>query len=66
MRGRSKSICVPTEQASNTNFPIGKLNNYDKGLKKYRGPLSMVSELESICEGEGTIVDQISLHGSIE
>ena len=66
MRGRSKSICVPTEQASN-NFPIGRLNNYDKGLKKYKGPLSMVSELESICERERSMaVDQESLKGSIE
>ena len=66
MRGRSKSICVPTGQAASGNFPIGKLNNYDKGLKKYRGPLSMVSELESVREAEGALAGAMSISGSIE
>lgn len=33
-------------------FPIGRLNNYNKNLKKHKGPLSFVSELESIDEVE--------------
>ena len=64
-RGRSKSICVPREQAASQGFPIGKLNNYDKGLKKYKTPLSMVSELESIAEGEGQMALE-SVRGSID
>ena len=47
-RGRSKSIVVPTTQQDSRNFPISRLNNYDEQMKKHRGPLSMVSELESI------------------
>ena len=51
-RGRSKSIVVPgtSESGSNKNFPIGRLNNYTKTMKKHRGPLSMASLLESIDE----------------
>ena len=50
-RGRSKSIVVPgAEGEINKNFPIGRLNNYSKQLKMHKGPLSMVSELESIDE----------------
>ena len=49
-RGRSKSICIPTHQIGNNNFPIGRLNNYDSGLKRYTGSLSLVGELECISE----------------
>ena len=31
---------------------LGKLNNYDKTLKKHRGQLSFMSDLESIDEVE--------------
>ena len=33
-------------------FPIGRLNNYNKTMKKHKGPLSLMSELESIDEVE--------------
>ena len=39
---------VLTKKGAPRNFPIGRLNNYDKEMKKHKGPLSMVSELESI------------------
>ena len=48
-RGRSKSIVVGCEVISK-NFPISRLNNYNTTLKKHRGTLSLVSELESIHE----------------
>ena len=66
VRGRSKSICVPQEQASK-NFPISRLNAFDKVLKQYKGPLSMVSELESIRENEKSpsVQQSESLKGSI-
>ena len=50
--GRSRSISIPTSQAENKNFPISRLNNYDEQLKKHKGPLSMVSELDSILDDE--------------
>ena len=49
-RGRSKSISVSADQFSSNNFPIGRLNNYNNGLKRYKGSLSMISELECISE----------------
>lgn len=51
-RGRSKSIVVPGTQTVPRSFPIGRLNNYNKTMKKHKGPLSMMSELESIDEVE--------------
>lgn len=51
-RGRSKSIVVPSTQTIPRNFPIGRLNNYNKNMKKHKGPLSLMSELESIDEVE--------------
>lgn len=49
-RGRSKSIVVPGTANKPRSFPIGRLNNYNKTMKKHKGPLSMMSELESIDE----------------
>lgn len=49
-RGRSKSIVILDSREKPRNFPIGRLNNYDKQMKKHRGPLSLMSELESIDE----------------
>ena len=41
-RGHTKNIVVNnTNEAKN--FPIGRLNNYDKELKKHKGPLSFAS-----------------------
>ena len=37
-------------QSAPRSFPIGRLNNYDKLMKKHKGPLSLASELESIDE----------------
>ena len=51
-RGRSKSIVVPGTSDIPRNFPIGRLNNYNKTMKKHKGPLSLASELESIEEDE--------------
>ena len=51
-RGRSKSIVVPGTQGTPRSFPIGRLNNYNKIMKKHKGPLSFMSELESIEEDE--------------
>ena len=51
-RGRSKSIVIPDSKDEPRNFPIGRLNNYNKTMKKHRGPLSLMSELESIHEVE--------------
>ena len=51
-RGRSKSIVVPGTQSVPRSFPIGRLNNYNKNLKRHKGPLSLISELESIDEIE--------------
>jgi len=51
-RGRSKSIVVPGTLSVPRSFPIGRLNNYNKNLKKHKGPLSLMSELESIDEIE--------------
>ena len=51
-RGRSKSIVVPGTSGIPRNFPIGRLNNYNKTMKKHKGPLSLASELESIEEDE--------------
>lgn len=50
-RGRSKSIVVPGTLGIARNFPIGRLNNYSKTMKKHKGPLSLMSDLESIEEG---------------
>jgi len=47
-RGRSKSIVVPGTNMIPRSFPIGRLNNYSKTMKRHKGPLSMMSELESI------------------
>ena len=47
-RGHTKNIMINGPAADPRNFPIGRLNNYDKEMKKHKGPLSMVSELESI------------------
>ena len=51
-RGRSKSIVVPGTSSVPRSFPIGRLNNYNKNMKKHKGPLSMMSELESIEEAD--------------
>ena len=51
-RGRSKSIVVPGTNSIPRSFPIGRLNNYNKTMKKHKAPLSFVSELESIDEVE--------------
>ena len=51
-RGRSKSIVIGGSQSVPRGFPVGRLNNYNKTMKKHRGPLSMMSELESIDEGQ--------------
>ena len=48
--GRRKSILIPNPNDQLRNFPIGRLNNYSKTLKKHKGPLSLSSELESIDE----------------
>ena len=50
-RGRSKSIVVADPRSEPRSFPIGRLNNYNKKLKMHKGPLSLMSELESIDEG---------------
>jgi len=44
------------------NFPIPRLNNYNKSLKKLKGPLSLHSELESIEEDE--LSDYFDSHSS--
>lgn len=49
-RGRSKSIFIPDPRLAPRSFPIGRLNNYNKTMKKHKGPLSFTSELESIDE----------------
>ena len=49
-RGRRKSIVILESNDQPRNFPIGRLNNYNKTLKKHKGPLSLMSELESIDE----------------
>ena len=49
-RGRRKSIVILDSNDQPRNFPIGRLNNYNKTLKKHKGPLSLMSELESIDE----------------
>ena len=49
-RGRSKSIVILDSRDQPRNFPIGRLNNYSKQLKRHQGPLSLMSELESIDE----------------
>lgn len=51
-RGRSKSIVVPGTQSIPRSFPIGRLNNYNKTMKRHKGPLSLMSELDSIEEVE--------------
>lgn len=52
-RGRSKSIVINDSQSKPKNFPLGRLNNYSKMMKNHKGAaLSMVSELESIDEGQ--------------
>ena len=51
-RGRSKKIFVPGTAKIPRYFMLGKLNNYDKTLKKHRGQLSFMSDLESIDEVE--------------
>jgi hypothetical protein len=43
---------VPGTQSVPRSFPIGRLNNYNKNLKRHKGPLSLISELESIDEVE--------------
>ena len=53
-RGRSKSIVVPGTSGIPRNFPIGRLNNYNKNMKRHKGPLSLASELESIEEGDSS------------
>lgn len=50
-RGRSKSIVIIGPNSQPRNFPVGRLNNYTKTMKKHKGPVSMLSELESIDEG---------------
>ena len=49
-QGRSKSIVVFDSKCMPRSFPVGRLNRYDKKMKQHRGPLSMMSELESIDE----------------
>ena len=50
-RGHTKNIVVNKTKESKT-FPIGRLNNYDKEMKKHKGPLSFCSQLESIEDDE--------------
>ena len=49
-RGRSKCIIIADPRSKPRNFPVGRLNNYNKTMKKHKGPLSFMSELESIHE----------------
>lgn len=49
-KGRRKSITVPGVTNVVSAVPIGRLNNYDKNMKRIRGPLNIVSKLESINE----------------
>ena len=49
-RGRSKSIVILDVNSVPRSFPIGRLNNYNKMMKKHKAPLSLMSELESIEE----------------
>lgn len=48
--GRRRSILVPRINEAVRNFPIGRLNSYDKKMKAHRGPVSLHSDLESIDE----------------
>lgn len=57
-RGRSKSIVVPGTGSVPRSFPIGRLNNYNKNMKRHKGPVSMISELESIDEA-GEMSDKL-------
>ena len=43
---------MPGTGTAPRNFPIGRLNNYDKKMKKHKGPLSLKNDLESIDEVE--------------
>ena len=66
-RGRSKSIVILDSRDKPRNFPIGRLNNYSKQLKGHRGPLSLMSELESIDEidkSDDQMLNQFSLDKS--
>lgn len=49
-RGRSKNIVVPGTKGAVRNFPVSRLNNYSKTMKRHKGPLSLASDLESIEE----------------
>ena len=51
-RGRSKSIVVPVNSEKSKGCQINRLNNYNKTLKKHKGPLSLQSDLQSIKEDE--------------
>ena len=51
---RSKSIVLPDPRLAQKSVPIAPLNYYDKKLKKVKGPLSLVSKLESIDEVENS------------
>lgn len=50
--GHRKSITVLGTRDIPRNFPIGRLNNYNKTMKKHKGPLSLTSALESIEESK--------------
>ena len=55
--GRRKSIVICGALDKPRNYPVSRLNRYDKKMKKHRGPISMMSELESIDES-GELDDQ--------
>ena len=58
---------MPTEQAENVRSRFSKLNGYNKGLKKYKQPISMVNPLESIVEGQVSMpTDQQKLKMTIQ
>lgn len=41
---------MPGTHGAVRNFPIGRLNRYDKRMKSMQGPVSLDSDLESINE----------------
>ena len=50
-RGKNtRSIVVSHQQKETGNFQIGRLNNYNDQMKRHKGPLSFISELDSIVE----------------
>ena len=61
-RGRSKSIFIPDPRLTPQRFSMCRLNNYSKRMKKHKGPLSFMSELESINEGS----DEVELSNKLD